>query len=70
MNLDGPDGLAKGWTLSNSDMSFVKRRQQRGSSVMICDGIVDQTIIGPFKVKLYCANYCPFMDKTFFAWYN
>ena len=42
--------------------------------VMIWAGIVDQTIIRPFKfdegVKLNSANYCDFMDKTFFAWYK
>ena len=35
--------------------------------------IVGQTIVGPFNVyegvKLNSANYCDFMDKTFFAWY-
>ena len=40
---------------------------------MICAGIVNQTIIGPFKfdkrVKLNSANYCDFTDNTFFAWY-
>ena len=37
---------------------------------MIWTGIVDQIIIGPFKVdegvKLDSANYCDFMAKTFF----
>ena len=32
---DGPDGWAKGWILSNSDMLVAKRKQQGGSSVMI-----------------------------------
>ena len=32
---DGPDGLAKGWILLNSDVPVVERRQQVGGSVMI-----------------------------------
>ena len=45
--------------------------QQDGSSV-IRTGIIDQTIIEPFKVKvkLNSTNYSDFMDKTFFAWHN
>ena len=37
-------------------------------------GIVNQTIIGPFKVdegiKVNNANYYDFMDKAFFTWYK
>lgn len=65
--VDGPH-------LSNSDVHVAKRRQQGGGSVMIRVGIVDQTIISSFKVdeavKLNSANYCNFMNKTFFAWYK
>ena len=53
-------------------MPVVKRRQQKGGSVMIWTGIVDQTIIGLSKVdegvKGNSVNYCDFLDKTFFAW--
>ena len=62
------------WTLSNSDMPATKRKQQGSSSMMIWAGIVNKTIIGWFKVnervKLNNANYCDFMDKTFFARYK
>ena len=37
--------------LSNSDVPVAKRRQQRGDSVTMWVGIVDQIIIGPFKVN-------------------
>ena len=47
---DGSDGLFKRWIVSNSDISVVKIRQQGGGSEMICAGIVDQTVIGLFKV--------------------
>ena len=32
---DGPDGLAKGGVLSNSNVAVAKRRQQRGGNVII-----------------------------------
>ena len=44
------DGWAKGWILSNSKVPVAKRKQQRGGSVMILAGIVNQTINGPFKI--------------------
>ena len=70
--MDLTDGPNDGF-LSNLDMPVSKRRQGDGS-VMIWTGIVDQTIIGPFKdkdrVKLNSANKCDFMDETFFAWYK
>ena len=41
---------------------------------MIWAGIVNQTLIGPFKVdeevKLNSTNYCNFMNKIFFAQYK
>ena len=50
------------------------KKQKGGGSLMEWAGIVNQTIIGPFKVdkevELYSANYCDFMDKTFVAWYK
>ena len=47
---DEPDGWAKGWILSNSDMPVAKRSQQGDSSLITWAGIVNQTIIRPFKV--------------------
>ena len=73
MTFDGSDWWAKGRILSNSDMSVAKRRQQRGDSAMILPRIVNQTIIGPFKIdegfKLNRAIDCNFMNKTFFVQY-
>ena len=71
VTIDGSDGWAKKWILSNRDVPVAKRKQQRGHSLMIMAGIVNQTITGPFKVnekvKLNSANYCDFMNKTFLA---
>lgn len=47
---DRPDVWPKGWILSDSDMPVAKRRQEGVSSVMIWVEIIDQRIIGPFKV--------------------
>ena len=71
VTFDGPDGWAKRWISSNLDMIVAKRKQQEGGCVMICNEIVNQTIFEPFEVdkrdKMNRANYCDFMDKTFFA---
>ena len=73
VTFDGPNGWAKRWILSNSDVPVAKRIQQGGNSV-IWAGIVDQPITGPFNVdaviKLNSVNSCIFIDKTFIAWYK
>ena len=43
MTFEGTDGWGKVWILSNSDVPVAKRRQQRGGSVMIWIGIVNQS---------------------------
>ena len=67
VTFDGPDGWVKGWILSNSHMPVAKRRQEVGGCAMILTEIVNQTIIGPFRinkrVKLNHSNYYNFMDK-------
>ena len=53
-------------------MPVAKRRQQGSGSMMIWVEILDQTIIGPFKVEgveMNSTNYCDLMDKIFFACY-
>lgn len=64
VTFDYPDGSAKGWILSNSNVSVAKS--------IAWDGIVEQTIIGPFNeaVKLISNNVCDFMNKIFFIWYK
>ena len=55
-------------------MPVAKRSQLGDNCVMIWTRIVNQTIIGPFKiddkVQENSANYCDFMDKAFSAWYK
>ena len=56
------------------EVPVTKKRQWIGGIVMICAGIINQTIVGPFEVdeevKLSSTNNCDFMDKTFFASYK
>lgn len=47
--LNGLDGWAKGWILSDVDVPVSKRTQQGGCN-MVSPGIVDQTVIETFKV--------------------
>ncbi len=55
-------------------MPVAKRKQQRGGSVMILAGIVNQTINGPSKddegLEQNSAFYCDFMDKNFLTSYK
>ena len=71
MTFDGPVEWNRGWISSNSDVPVSKRKQQGRDSLIIWDGIVDQTIIGPFKVderiKLKRAKFCNFIDMIFFT---
>ena len=51
-----------------------QRRQQGGGGVMFWSGIVDNTIIGPFKVpegvKITSEAYINFLTKYFIPWYK
>ena len=64
VTFDRPDGWAKEWILSNSDVTVDKRRQQEGGSVVIWTGIVNQTVIEPFKVdeRVYPNGFSSFFS--------
>ena len=74
VTLDGPDGWSKGWVLCDKEAPPRLRRQQGGGGIMIWAGIVDDKVIGPFKVdegvKLNSDNYCALLEGTFFKWYK
>ena len=59
---------------SNSDVLVGKIKQYGEGNVILWTGIVDQTIIGPYKVYkeviLDSVSYCGFVNKTFFAGYK
>lgn len=48
--LDGPDGWSKGWVSIGGNRPHRLRRQQGGGGVMFWAGIVDGTMVGPWKV--------------------
>ena len=74
VTLDGPDGWRRGWVLDGERPSEILRRQQGGGGIMIWAGIVNDRIIGPFKVddgvKMNSANYTAFLNANFFTWYR
>ena len=74
VTLDGPDGWRRGWVLDGHRPPEILRRQQGGGGIMIWAGIVDNRMIGPFKVregvKINSVNYTAFLDDLFFKWYN
>lgn len=75
ITLDGPDGWARGWVAHGSDPPIRLRRQQGGGGVMVWAAIIDDTLIGPFRVqdgvKINSQSYCQFLQDTYFKqWFN
>ena len=66
--LDGPDGWASGWILNGLKTPTRKRRQQGGGGVMFWAAIVNDELVGPFKVekgvKINSESYCAFLKKN------
>ena len=67
--LDGPDGWMSVWLL-NGTMPQSKIRRQQGGGVMIWAGIINNRIVGPFRVpdgvKMCAKSYVDFLKKIFF----
>lgn len=72
--LDGPDGWRRGWVLDTMEVPVIMRRQQGGGGVMFWAAIVDNRLVGPFKVesnvKMNSETYSAFLDEYFFKWYK
>ena len=55
-------------------MPVIMRRQQGGGGVMFWAAIVDNRLVGPFKVesnvKMNSEKYSAFLDEYFFKWYK
>ena len=70
--LDGPDGWAKGWILFGQSPQHRLRRQQGGGGVMFWAAIVENELIGPFRVrqgvKINSQTYCEFLECNFLPW--
>ena len=72
--LDGPDGRMSGWLLNGTTPQSKIRRQQGGGGVMIWAGIINNQIVGPFRVpdgvKMCAKSYVDFLQKSFLPWYK
>ena len=72
--LDGPDGWAKGWVAQGRVASVRLKRQQSGGGVMFWAAIVNDNLIGPFRVadgvKIDSKGYCSFLDENFLGWWR
>ena len=70
--LDGPDGWSKGWLLTGQSPTIQTRRQQGGGGVMFWAGIINDTIVGPFRVpdglKMNSQSYCNFLETNLVPW--
>ena len=65
--LDGPDGWMSGWLLNGTVPQSKIRRQQGSGGVMIWVGIINNQIVGPFRVpngvKMCAKSYVDFPQK-------
>ena len=72
--LDGPDCWSRGWLREGQDEQVRLRRQQGGGGVMFWAGIVNDELIGPFRVedgvKINSENYCEFLNDHFLPWFK
>ena len=72
--LDGPDCWSRGWLGDGQDEKVRLRRQQGGGGVMFWAAIVNDELIGPFRVedgvKINSVNYCEFLNDHFLPWFK
>ena len=72
--LECPDGWMSGWPLHGTTPQSKIRREKRGGSVMIWVEIINNQIVGPFRVpdgvKMCAESYVDFLKKNFLPWYK
>ncbi|KAF4718522.1 hypothetical protein FOZ63_011875, partial [Perkinsus olseni] len=72
--LDGPDAWASGWILHGTSPPPRMKRQQKGGGVMFWAGIIDDIVVGPFRVengvKMDSKAYTELLSKNFLPWYR
>ena len=72
--LDGPDGWVSGWIGNGHTAPTRLRRQQGGGGVMFWAAIVDDKLVGPFRVqdgvKVNSEGYCTFLNTNFLPWWK
>ena len=63
-----------GWPLHGTTPQSKIRREKGGGNVMIWVEIIDNQIVGPFRVpdgvKMCAESYVDFLKKNFLPWYN
>ena len=71
-SMDGPDGWARGWVQSRCEAPVRIRRQQGGGGLMIWAGIINDELVGPFRikdgVKMNSETYCNFLNENLMPW--
>ena len=74
VSLDGPDKWQKGWILKDLTRPITLCLQKQGGSVMIWACIINDTIIGPFRVpdglKLTSKSYVDFLKNNLLKFYE
>ena len=72
--LDGPDGWRRGWYDMQASPPQRVRRQQGGGGVIIWAGIIDDEVVGPFRVKdgvkMTAEMYVSFLKEFLQPWYK
>lgn len=72
--LDGPDGWMRGWFCKEGPHPHRLRRQQGGGGVMFWGAIIDNELVGPFRVadgvKMTALIYIDFLKKNLVPWHK
>jgi hypothetical protein len=68
------NGWRREWYCKDGQRPHRLRRQQGGSGVMICAGIIDNELVGPFKVnggvKMNAKVYDDFLNEHLLPWHK
>lgn len=70
--LDGPDGWRRGWCDAKALCPQRVRRQQGGGGVMFLAAIINDQLVGPFRVKdgikMTTPTYIAFLKEHLLPW--
>ena len=72
--LDGPDGWSRGWYDAQFPSPQGLRRQQGGGGIMVWEEIINNEIVGLFRVKdgvkITAETYTAFLKEFLLPWYK
>ena len=72
--LDGPDGWSRGWYDAQLPPPQRLRRQQGGGGIMFWASIINNEMVGPFRVKdgvkITAETYTAFLKEFLLPWYK